>query len=176
MSGRRENTDELDQADPVVPGQVVPGHLAAEQLAPGQLTADQLAAPPEREDRWHWRRKIRARPRQLRVYRVAVAIAGLLLIVLGLVTGPIPGPGGIPLILLGLATWASEFAWAHRLMHSFKAMLHRFRSWNRWQQTGCWVAFFALCGLCGYSFMVVMGVPTWVPPSADLLLEQLPGL
>ena len=46
---------------------------------------------------------------------------------LGFVTGPLPGPGGIPLVLLGLAIWSSEFEWAHKLMQWFKAQLHRFR-------------------------------------------------
>jgi uncharacterized protein (TIGR02611 family) len=185
MPGRRENTDELDAE--VVAASDATGDRPADNLVPEETVADSGAAGPARhpgghlhghvsEDRWHWRRKIRSKPRQLRVYRGIVAFAGLLLIVLGLVTGPLPGPGGIPLILLGLATWASEFAWAHRLMLWFKAQLHRFRGWTRWQQVGFWVAFFALCGLCGYAFMVLTGVPGWVPSSADSLLQRLPGL
>ena len=62
-----------------------------------------------------------AEPAQARLYRIAVAIAGLLLVCLGFVSGPIPGPGGIPLVLLGLAIWSSEFEWANRLMGWFKA-------------------------------------------------------
>ena len=31
------------------------------------------------------------------VYRAAVGILGLILIALGVVSGPLPGPGGIPL-------------------------------------------------------------------------------
>ncbi|HIW31018.1 MAG TPA: PGPGW domain-containing protein, partial [Candidatus Luteococcus avicola] len=34
-------------------------------------------------------------------------------------TGWLPGPGGIPLFLMGLAVWASEFEWAHRLLSVF---------------------------------------------------------
>jgi uncharacterized protein (TIGR02611 family) len=105
-----------------------------------------------------------------------VALVGLVLVGLGFLTGPIPGPGGIPLVLLGLAVWSSEFEWAHRLMRSFKRQLRRFQSWSRLQQTGFWIAFFAGCGLCGYLYLVALGVPAWLPPSADLLLERLPGL
>ena len=50
------------------------------------------------EDRWRWRRKIRQDKRKLAVYRIAVALLGLVLVALGFVSGPIPGPGGIPLI------------------------------------------------------------------------------
>ena len=57
---------------------------------------------------------------------MAVGFAGLFFVVLGFVTGPLPGPGGIPLVLLGLAIWASEFEWAHKLMQWFKAQLHRY--------------------------------------------------
>ena len=163
MSGRRDTSDELQSL------------YSPTASPPMEEQADHLISAAQ-HDRWPWRRKIRASPIKHRIYRVVVGFAGLLLIVLGLVTGPIPGPGGIPLILLGLATWASEFAWAHRLMHWFKAQLRRFQQWTRWQQVGFWVAFVAFCGLCGYSLMVVAGVPPWVPASAEVLLERLPGL
>jgi uncharacterized protein (TIGR02611 family) len=128
------------------------------------------------EDRWRWRRKIRQNPHQLRIYRVGVAIAGTVLIALGLITGPLPGPGGIPLVLLGLAIWASEFEWAHRLMMVFKAQLHRFRGWSRPRQTLAWIIFFACCGLLGYAYMLALGVPAWMPTQVDRLLTRLPGV
>src|SRR5215207_10657799 len=81
------------------------------------------------EDRWRWRRKIRQNPRQLAVYRFAVALAGLFLIGLGFVTGPLPGPGGIPLVLLGLAVWSSEFEWAYRLRLRLSAEIRKYRRW-----------------------------------------------
>lgn len=128
------------------------------------------------EDRWAWRRKIRRNPRSLAVYRGAVGIAGLLFIVLGLVTGPLPGPGGIPLVLLGLAIWSSEFEWAHRLMQWFKLQLHNFRQWSRLKQTVFWIVFFSCCGLFGWAYMMIFGIPGWVPQFADHLLRRIPGL
>jgi uncharacterized protein (TIGR02611 family) len=175
MSGRRDDDAAGPDKTAAASNAATPG-IRSETAGAASPLVDGEAAARHHQDRWLWRRKIRANPHQLRVYRVVVAIAGLLLVVLGFVTGPIPGPGGIPLVLLGLACWASEFAWAHRLMHWFKAQLHRFRSWTRLQQVGFWVVFFAVCGLCGYAFMLVMGIPTWLPKSADALLEQLPGL
>lgn len=129
-----------------------------------------------REDRWVWRSRIRANRHQLRIYRLVVGIVGVLLIGLGLVTGPFPGPGGIPLVLLGLAVMASEFVWAHRVMLWFKAQLRRFGSWNRWQQAAFWVVFFTVCALCGYGYLLVLGIPVWMPSSADGLLARLPGV
>ena len=128
------------------------------------------------DDRWAWRRKIRQNPRQLIVYRLGVGLLGLLLMATGLLTGPLPGPGGIPLVLLGLAVWSSEFEWANRLMHRFKAHLHRYRSWTRWQQVLFWVLFLACCGLIGYTSMAVFGIPGWVPDPATNLLRLLPGV
>ena len=118
------------------------------------------------EDRWRWRRKIRQNPRKLAFYRVAVAIAGLLLICLGFVSGPLPGPGGIPLVLLGLAIWSSEFEWAHRLMSWFKAQLKRFRAWPRRGAGAVLGGLLRRCGLLGYSYMLLIGVPGWLPASA----------
>lgn len=129
-----------------------------------------------KDDRWAWRRAIRADPRKLFFYRLGVGFAGLLFICLGLVTGPFPGPGGIPLVLLGLAIWSSEFEWAQRVMLWFKRRLQQFRGWTRWQQTGFWVAFFGCCGVAGYAYMLVLGIPEWLPNVVERNLARLPGL
>ncbi|HYP44605.1 MAG TPA: PGPGW domain-containing protein [Propionibacteriaceae bacterium] len=128
------------------------------------------------EDRWAWRRRIRASPMKRVIYRAVVALAGLVLVALGLLTGPIPGPGGIPLVLLGLAVLASEFEWAHRLMRRLKAQLRRYQSWTRLQQVLFWIVFFLVCASCGYTFLLTMGIPSWLPTTADALLQRLPGL
>ncbi len=130
----------------------------------------------EKEDRWRWRAKIRQNPHQLRVYRVGVAIAGLFFVVLGFTTGWLPGPGGIPLVLLGLAIWSSEFEWAHRLMQLFKRQLHRFQGWSRARQAAFWLVFFACCGLLGYTYLLVLGIPAWMPQPVAQLLTRLPGV
>ncbi|HLM20100.1 MAG TPA: PGPGW domain-containing protein [Propionibacteriaceae bacterium] len=128
------------------------------------------------EDRWRWRRKIREDKRKLAVYRFVVGFLGLILIVLGFIIAPLPGPGGAPLILLGLAVWSSEFEWAHQLMQWFKAKLHRYRTWSGSKKGLFWVAFFSCCGLFGYAYLVITGIPTWLPESVNLLLQRLPGL
>lgn len=127
-------------------------------------------------DRWRWRARIRQSPHQLRVYRFGVGIVGTLLVVLGCLSGPLPGPGGIPLVLLGLAVMASEFVWAERLMELFKRQLHRFRSWSRPRQTAAFLVFFACCGLLGYGYLLALGPPAWLPGPVDGVLARLPGL
>ena len=128
------------------------------------------------EDRWRWRRRIRENPRKLRLYRIGVAIAGLLLICLGFISGPIPGPGGIPLVLLGLAIWSSEFEWAYRLMQWFKVLLRRYQAWPRKRQVLFWLCFAAVCGSLGYGYMLLTGVPGWLPGPIEMTLLRLPGL
>jgi uncharacterized protein (TIGR02611 family) len=128
------------------------------------------------EDRWRWRAKIRRNPFQLRAYRIVVGLAGLFFVALGCVSGPLPGPGGIPLVLLGLAIWSSEFIWAQRLMAWFKVQLHRFRSWSRPRQAVALVVFFACCGLVGYGYLLLLGAPAWIPAGAEDVLARLPGV
>jgi uncharacterized protein (TIGR02611 family) len=128
------------------------------------------------EDRWAWRRRIRQNPHQLRIYRVGVGFAGLLLICLGIVTGPLPGPGGIPLVLLGLAIWSSEFEWAYRLRQRFKAEIKRFRGWPTSRQVVFWIIFFAVCAGFAYTYLLVLGPPFWMPAVGASLLEHLPGV
>lgn len=137
---------------------------------------DQDVLVVEAEDRWAWRRGIRADPRKRAIYRFFVGLAGGLFILAGLITGPLPGPGGIPLVLLGLAIWASEFHWAHRLMTWFKSWLAHFRGWSRPKQTLFWVVFFTCCGLLGWLYLVVLGVPTWMPHVIATKLDLLPGV
>ncbi len=151
------------------------GVRAAEPSASHENPHHHILIEPA-EDRWAWRRRIRQRPRTLAVYRVGVGIAGLLLIGLGFVSGPLPGPGGIPLVLLGLAIWSSEFEWAHRVMVWFKEQLRRFRALSTPRQALVWVAFFAACGCVGYLYLVGIGLPGWLPQDVSTLLQRLPGV
>jgi len=128
------------------------------------------------EDRWRWRRRIRQNPRRLVLYRIGVAIAGLVMICLGFVSGPLPGPGGIPLVLLGLAIWSSEFEWANHLMSWFKLQLKRYRAWPRRKKVLFWLAFFAVCGSIWYCYLLLTGVPGWLPGVVEMALLRLPGL
>jgi uncharacterized protein (TIGR02611 family) len=52
----------------------------------------------------------RQRPR---IYRIGFAVAGFLVLIAGLVMLVTPGPG-IPVLIVGLAMLALEFAWAER--------------------------------------------------------------
>ncbi len=166
MSGA---VDEHARAQPRVPK----GGTVTE--APAEPVATGMGATP-RQDRWAWRRRVRANPHQLRIYRAVVAAVGLLLILLGLATGWLPGPGGIPLVLAGLAVWRSEFHWAHRLMMRLKNALHVYNSWTRRRKLGFWLVFLAACALLGWAYLVAIGQPGWFPYEVDRVLAFLPGV
>jgi uncharacterized protein (TIGR02611 family) len=51
--------------------------------------------------------------------RIAVSVAGLVLLLLGVVMMVLPGPG-IVFILLGLAVLATEYVWAQRALNYTK--------------------------------------------------------
>lgn len=48
-------------------------------------------------------------------WRAIIAICGGLVVIAGLIMIPFPGPGWL-VVFLGLAIWATEFAWAERLL------------------------------------------------------------
>ena len=52
-------------------------------------------------------------PRHVR--RPIVVVTGSLILLISATIGWLPGPGGIPLFLLGIAILASEFTWAERI-------------------------------------------------------------
>lgn len=52
--------------------------------------------------------------------RIAIDIAGFSLIILALLFGWLPGPGGIPLALAGLALLALNYEWAENLLNKLK--------------------------------------------------------
>ncbi len=59
----------------------------------------------------------RATPSKVR--KPVTLLIGLLFVVGAGLTGWLPGPGGIPLFLIGIAILATEFEWAERLRDWF---------------------------------------------------------
>jgi uncharacterized protein (TIGR02611 family) len=133
-----------------------------------------------KDDRWEWRRKIRADPRKHRIYRALVGFVGVLLILLAGATGWLPGPGGIPLALLGLAVLASEFEWAQRLLEWAKDRVREMARWTARQPV--WVR--ALGGVFTATGIAVaiwfslrlFGIPGWTPDGVTNFLTGVPGL
>lgn len=136
-------------------------------------------APPEEDNDWAWRRRLRQHQQYYRMYRIGIAVLGLLIVATGIVLLPLPGPGWL-IIFLGLGIWASEFSWAQRLLGFARDKVRAWEQWLRGQPW--WVS--ALVGLATLLFVLaifwvmfaISGVPGWIPDVARDQLLRLPGL
>jgi len=75
----------------------------------------------------------------VRLIRRWLKIAGgVVVTVIGIILMPVPGPGGLPVTLAGLAILGSELPWAKRLMENLKerAVFLRLGKNNRWKRIG----------------------------------------
>jgi len=39
-----------------------------------------------------------------------------------------------------------------------------------------WLLFFACCGLIGYGYLLILGIPPWLPKGPASILQRLPGV
>jgi uncharacterized protein (TIGR02611 family) len=72
--------------------------------------------------------RIRRTPSGRMALKIGIGTVGTLVVGLGVVLIPFPGPGWA-IVILGLAIWALEFAWAKNLLEFTKRHV---RSWTRW--------------------------------------------
>ena len=131
------------------------------------------------EDRWAWRARLRRNRLSHLVWRVAVGVVGAAVTVAGLIMVPAPGPGWL-VVFFGLLILASEFEFAQRWLDFAR---HHVSRWNDWVLgQAMWVRGLVALGtvlvvwavLWGY--LVLGGVPGFVPEWSERLLEQLPGV
>ncbi|MGY1722786.1 TIGR02611 family protein [Blastococcus sp. SYSU DS0533] len=131
-----------------------------------------LGRPPvrtgadRRAPRRAWRRRLAAAPPLEQAYRAGVAVVGTVVVLVGLVTVPLPGPGWLT-VLAGLAVLASEFTWAERLLAVARRRVAR---WTRWVVAqrpavrlllALGTAVLAAGGVL--LALAVVGVPGWLP-------------
>lgn len=62
------------------------------------------------------------------LWRTLVGALGSLVLIVGLLLIPYPGPGWLT-VFAGLAILATEFPWARRLLHYSK---RKFEQWEKW--------------------------------------------
>ena len=72
--------------------------------------------------------KIRANPTGRMALRIGIGVLGALVVVIGIILIPFPGPGWA-IVILGLAIWALEFTWAKQLLEFTKRHV---QSWTHW--------------------------------------------
>jgi len=102
---------------------------------PGASTSQHEPAAARQPYRPHpprWLRPVRNGVRRLpggaTVWRVLIGTVGTIIVVIGLLLIPLPGPGWA-LVFVGVAVWATEFEWAYRLLQFGRRVL---ASWTDW--------------------------------------------
>src|SRR3954447_14379908 len=92
--------------------------------------------------------KIRATPTGRLALRIGIGVLGGLVVALGIVLIPFPGPGWA-IVILGLAIWAIEFTWAKNLLDFTKRHV---QSWTHWIGRQNWPVR-VLVGIVGLIFV-----------------------
>ncbi|MFF0368857.1 TIGR02611 family protein [Micromonospora sp. NPDC005087] len=95
-----------------------------------------VADPPRRPN---WRERIsttldliRANPTGRITLKIFIAIAGALVVTIGIALIPLPGPGWL-LVIAGLGIWAVEYHWARRLLGFTRRHVHGWTNWAKRQ-------------------------------------------
>ncbi|MGC4746603.1 TIGR02611 family protein [Micromonospora sp. DT201] len=88
---------------------------------------------PPRRPRWRERismtlELIRANPTGRIALKIFIAIAGAVVVTIGIALIPLPGPGWL-LVIAGLGIWAVEYHWARRLLGFTRRHVH---GWTQW--------------------------------------------
>lgn len=77
-----------------------------------------------------WRESIKDKPIPFFFYRFTIIMVSFIIIVIGIIGLPAPGPGSL-IIFAGLSLLATEVLWAKRQVRFIKLHFLRLRKWAR---------------------------------------------
>jgi uncharacterized protein (TIGR02611 family) len=119
---------------------------------------------PSIRRRWaRWRDRLRERRRAEFVYRIVVGVIGLIVLGVGIVAIPYPGPGWA-IVFVGLGILATEFDWARRLLAYAKERYDKAMDWFHDQHVAIQV-------LGGIFTALVVAATLWVLGAVDWTAE-----
>ena len=95
--------------------------------------------------------RIRKTPHGRMALKIGIGTIGTLVVALGLLLIPFPGPGWA-IVILGLAIWALEFTWARNLLEFTKRHV---QAWTRWVRRQS-LPVRAVLGVLGLTFVAVV--------------------
>ena len=96
----------------------------------------------------------RRQPGGATAWRIAIAVLGFIVIVVGIILLVVPGPGWVT-IFLGLGIWATEFNWARNLL---KVVRRHVGTWTKWVgRQPRWVSLSV-----GAAGLVLVAVVVWI--------------
>ena len=98
---------------------------------------------------------IRANPTGAIALKILIAVLGGLVVAVGIVLIPLPGPGWA-IVILGLIIWAVEFVWARHLLQFTR---NKLRVWTSWIGRQSWPVRL-LIGAVGLVFVAAVLITT----------------
>jgi uncharacterized protein (TIGR02611 family) len=145
-----------------------------------EQTATEPGTRHAQGDRWAWRSRLKANPVTRRIYRLVVGVVGSLIVIVGIVLLPAPGPGWL-IVFAGLAVLASEFEWAQRLLSYTKRRVREWTQWTKRQSLPVRIlvvlAIVAVVLAIFWLLFLVSGVPGWLPDVVQTPVQTyVPGL
>jgi uncharacterized protein (TIGR02611 family) len=96
---------------------------------------------------------IRSHPTGSVAFRTGIAVLGGMVVVLGLILVPLPGPGWL-IVFAGVSIWAVEFVWARNLLQFGRRVLG---SWTAWVSLQPW----PIKLLIGATGLIFVGAVVW---------------
>lgn len=131
------------------------------------------SAVTEVKQRWSRRRDaLRARPIANRLYRAGVAVVGAVVLAVGVVAIPYPGPGWA-IVFLGLAILATEFRSAQRALAYVRARYGAVMAWFNRQHIAVKGLGAVFTGVLVLATLWLFGAVGWM---AGLVGIEWPGL
>jgi uncharacterized protein (TIGR02611 family) len=97
--------------------------------------------------------RIRRNPTGRLALKITIGVFGTLVVAVGIVLIPFPGPGWA-VVILGLAIWAIEFSWAKNLLEFTKRHV---QSWTRWVTRQSWPVRL----LVGFAGLIFVSAIVW---------------
>ena len=107
--------------------------------------------------------RIRANPTGRLALKISIGVLGTIVVAVGIVLIPFPGPGWA-IVILGLAIWAVEFAWARHLLEFTKRHV---QSWTHWIARQTWPV---KCVVAVVSFVFVSAI-VWTSVKLSLGID-----
>ncbi|HEX5540611.1 MAG TPA: TIGR02611 family protein [Micromonospora sp.] len=111
---------------------------------------------------------IRANPTGRAALRIFVAVAGAIVVVIGIVLIPLPGPGWL-IVIAGLGIWAVEFHWARRLLAFTR---RKVQAWTRWVGRKSWPVRMGIAA----SGLAFVNVVVWLSLKYSLGIDLVAGV
>jgi uncharacterized protein (TIGR02611 family) len=100
------------------------------------------------------RRRVRQLPGGFLIWRIGITIVGVLVVAIGVVLLPLPGPGWL-IIFGGLGILATEYQWAARLLQRTRRFVRRWTTWGATRRRSVQVAI-SVAGI-GFVLAVIFG-------------------